>query len=281
MTTTTIRPLENIPKSKTSSALVDATPFILIHFSLLTLLAVETSVADWICFAVIATVQMVAITVGYHRYFSHRGFKTGRVFQFILAFLAQTTAQKGALWWAAHHRDHHKYSDTEKDVHSPVADTFLYAHVGWIFDRRHDQTKFSKIRDFARFPELRFLNAVHLLPAVIVGVVLMSTLGLSGLMVGLILPIVFNWHGTFSINSLAHLWGTRPNKTEDHSRNNALLALLTAGEGWHNNHHHDMLNPRLGTQWWQFDLGWITIRVLEKLHIVSDVRGASPRLAKG
>ena len=247
-------------------------PFVLVHLSLIAIFWTGATTADWICFGTVAFVQMLAVTVGYHRYFAHRCFKTGRVFQFILAFVAQTTAQKGALWWAAHHRDHHRYSDTERDVHSPVVVGFWHAHLGWIFDIRNDPTKMSKIRDFARFPELRFLNRFYLLPTFIVGSIILATLGASGLLVGFLLAVVFSWHATFSINSLAHLWGTRPHQTDDDSRNNVILALLTNGEGWHNNHHHDMLDARLGRRWWELDLGWATIWLLSKLRIVSSVR---------
>jgi stearoyl-CoA desaturase (delta-9 desaturase) len=147
--------------------------------------------------------------------------------------------------------------------------------VGWIFDSRNDATKLSKIRDFARFPELRFLNSVHLLPAVVVGAIILELMGPSGLLVGFLLSVVFCWHATFAINSLAHMWGTRPYDTDDDSRNNALLALLSCGEGWHNNHHQDMLDVRLGRRWWQLDMGWATIWLLTKLRITS-----SPRINK-
>ena len=274
-----------VPQFK--ARVMDIAPFIIVHLALFGVIWTGVKASDFVLFGVIYTVQMLAVTVGYHRYFSHKTFKTGRVFQFILAFLAQSTAQKGALWWAAHHRDHHKYSDTEKDVHSPITRSFLYSHVGWIFDIRNDPTKFSKIRDFARFRELRFLNRFQLLPAFVMGWVVLQFFGASGLIVGFLGSIVLCWHVTFMINSLAHVWGTRPYETDDQSRNNVFLALLSCGEGWHNNHHNDMLDARLGTHWWQIDLGWYTIWALSKVGIVSSPRRrtfhrkAKPSIALG
>ena len=272
--TVTHRPLGPHPTSTPSTGirLLDITPFVLVHLALLGCFWTGVKGSDFIALGIIYLVQMTAVTVGYHRYFSHKTFRTGRVFQFLLAFLAQTTAQKGVLWWAAHHRDHHRHSDTPRDVHSPVVKGFAYAHVGWLFDRRHDATKLSKIRDFARFRELRVLNRFHLAPAILVGWIILQTLGTSTLLLGFLGSIVLCWHVTFFINSLAHVWGTRTYETSDQSRNNALLALLSCGEGWHNNHHHDMLDARLGTRWWQIDTGWYTIWFLSKLRIVRDPR---------
>ena len=273
MTSTTQRfPAIRPEKPALKLRILDMAPFVIVHLCLFGVIWTGVSATDFAALGIIYLVQMTAVTVGYHRYFSHKTFKTGRLFQFILAFLAQTTAQKGVLWWAAHHRDHHKHSDTEHDVHSPVTQGFVYAHLAWIFDVRHDATKFSKIRDFARFPELRFLNRFHLVPAFIVGWIILQTLGASGLIVGFLGSIVLCWHVTFMINSLAHVWGTRPYDTADQSRNNAFLALLSCGEGWHNNHHHEMLDARLGTHWWQIDIGWYTIWCLSKLGIVSSPR---------
>jgi stearoyl-CoA desaturase (delta-9 desaturase) len=175
--------------------------------------------------------RMAATTIGYHRYFSHRTFKTSRVFQFLLAFAAETSAQKGALWWAAHHRDHHRYSDMEGDIHSPKKG-FWWSHVLWILCRRYGATDESKIKDFAKYPELRWLNKYHLVPPVLLAVALFLAGGMPALLWGFFVSTVLLWHGTFLVNSLNHVWGTRRYATTDTSRNNAFIALFTMGEGW-------------------------------------------------
>src|SRR6202012_1444602 len=179
---------------------------------------------------VLYLVRIFAIGAGYHRYFSHRAFRTSRAVQFCLAFLAQTSAQKGILWWAAKHRRHHKYSDTDLDVHSPVKRGFFYAHVGWIFVPRNDATDYAAVRDLARFKELVWLNRQPSLPAAMLATVAFLIAGWPGLIVGFAWSTVVLWHATFCINSLAHVVGRRRYVTGDESRNNWLLALLTMGE---------------------------------------------------
>ena len=111
-------------------------------------------------------VRMFFVTAGYHRYFSHRSFKTSRVFQFVIAFMAMTSSQKGVLWWAAHHRHHHRHSDQELDLHSPTLFGFFWSHVGWIISDKYNDTRTEYIADFAKYPELRWLNKYHLIPPV-------------------------------------------------------------------------------------------------------------------
>lgn len=217
-------------------------------------------------------VRMFGITAGYHRYFSHRAFKTGRIFQFVLAFIAQASSQKGALWWASHHRVHHKLSDEPGDLHSPVQKGFWYSHVGWLFDEPSQETRFDKIRDFAKYPELVFLNTFWVLPVVIVGAIPTLVYGLEGLLVGFFLSTVVLWHTTFFINSLAHVFGKRRFATTDDSRNHWFLALLTFGEGWHNNHHHYQSSARQGFYWWEIDLSYYILVVLSKIGLVWDLR---------
>ena len=183
---------------------------------------------------------MFWVTAGYHRYFSHRSFKTSRVFQFVIAFMAMTSAQKGVLWWAAHHRHHHRFSDQEEDLHSPTLFGFFWAHIGWIVSDRYNDTRTNYIADFAKFPELRWLNKYHWVPPTTLGVSLYLIGGLPLFLWGFVLSTVLLWHDTFTINSLSHLFGTVRYKTTDTSKNNWFLALLTLGEGWHNNHHHYM-----------------------------------------
>ena len=222
--------------------------------------------------AVLYVVRMFGATAGYHRYFAHRTFETSRVGAFLFGWLAQSGAQKGVLWWAAHHRVHHQKSDHEGDVHSPVVHGFWHGHVGWIFDPELTPTRWSRVRDLARYPELRFLNRFWLLPPLSLALTVLAIWGWSGLVVGFVWSTVALWHGIFTINSLAHLWGSRTFDTPDHSRNNPLLALITLGEGWHNNHHHYMLSTRQGFRWWQFDITYYVLKVMSWLHLVWDLR---------
>ncbi|MBA3394156.1 MAG: acyl-CoA desaturase [Deltaproteobacteria bacterium] len=218
-------------------------------------------------------VRMFAITAGYHRYFAHRTFKTSRVFQFVLALLAMSSAQQGVLWWAAHHRNHHKYSDEPQDTHSPRQRGFWYSHFGWVLDRQHHVTHIDRIKDFAKYPELRWLDRHDLFIAFAWGALLFFIGGWTALFWGHFVSLVAAWHITFCINSLAHVWGSRRYGTEDDSRNNPVLAVLTLGEGWHNNHHHYQRSARQGFFWWEIDVTYYVLKVLEKLHIVSDVEG--------
>jgi len=215
--------------------------------------------------------RMAGTTIGYHRYFSHRTFKTSRAFQFVLAFWAETSLQKGALWWAAHHRDHHKYSDTERDVHSPL-DGFWWSHVGWILSPDTKETKFAGIRDFAKYPELVWLNRHYIVPPTLLGLLLLWLGGWPAVIWGLFLSTVLLWHGTFLVNSLNHVWGTVRYAAGDLSKNNGLIALLTMGEGWHNNHHHYQSSANQGFFWWEIDLSFYLLKGLEKVGIVSEVR---------
>ncbi len=217
-------------------------------------------------------VRMFAITAGYHRYFSHRTYKTSRAFQFVLALLGMSTAQQGPLWWAAHHRRHHKTSDTPDDIHSPRQRGFYHAHIGWVFENRVP-TDLDKIRDFAKYPELRWLDRHDTLCLVGFGALTLLLGGTTGLAWGFFMAIVVAWHVTFCINSLAHVLGRRRYATSDDSRNNALLALLTFGEGWHNNHHHYQRSARQGFFWWEIDVSYYVLKLLEALHIVWDVEG--------
>ena len=216
--------------------------------------------------------RMFAITAGYHRYFSHRSYSTGRLFQFILAALAQSSAQKSILWWAAKHRHHHLHSDTHRDVHSPRHKGFAYSHVGWIFARRHDATDLVKVADLASFPELRWLHKFEVLPAIALAAFCFLVGGWSGLVVGFLWSTVVLYHATFCINSLAHVHGRRRYVTGDDSRNNWLLALVTMGEGWHNNHHAYQSSVRQGFRWWEIDLTFYILKTLSLLGIVWDLK---------
>ncbi|MDP2339938.1 MAG: acyl-CoA desaturase [Deltaproteobacteria bacterium] len=246
-------------------------PFAIIHLMVLGALFVDVRWQDWAVCAALYFVRMFGITAGYHRYFAHRGFRTGRVVQFLLALLGTTSAQKGVLWWAGHHRHHHVHSDDEHDIHSPKRG-FWWSHLGWILAVKHDATPTSRIKDFARFPELRFLNKHWWLPPTLLAAVLLVVGGPSMLFIGFILSTVLLWHATFLVNSLAHVWGSRRFATTDTSRNNALIALLTLGEGWHNNHHHYCSTARQGFYWWEIDVSYYILKGMSKLGLVWDLR---------
>jgi stearoyl-CoA desaturase (delta-9 desaturase) len=220
--------------------------------------------------------RMFGITAGYHRYFAHRSYKTGRVFQFALAWLGAMTTQKGPLWWAGYHRDHHRFSDTPADIHSPVQRGFWWSHVGWILCRRYEDTKLDRIKDFARYPELRWLDRWHLVPVVAYAALLLLIGGLPALAWGYFVSTVVLWHGTFLVNSLAHVIGRRRYETEDASRNSALIALATLGEGWHNNHHHYQSTANQGWFWWELDVTYYVLRGLAALGVVRDLRTPPP-----
>ena len=247
-------------------------PFILIHLSCVA--AFWTGIT-WQAVAICITLywlRMFGIGAGYHRYFSHRSYSTGRFLQFILAFLAQSSAQKSVLWWAAKHRHHHLHSDTQQDVHSPRHKGFVYSHLGWVFFRKHDATDFVKVADLASFPELRWLHKFEVMPAAVLAVLCFLIAGWSGLVIGFLWSTVLVYHATFCINSLAHVHGRKRYVTGDDSRNNWLLAFFTLGEGWHNNHHAYQSSARQGFRWWEIDVTFYVLKALSLVGIVWDLR---------
>jgi stearoyl-CoA desaturase (Delta-9 desaturase) len=255
--------------------------FVLIHLGALSVFWTGLTWRALIVAIVLYLVRIFAIGAGYHRYFAHRAFRTTRIFQFGLAFLAQTSAQRGILWWAAKHRLHHRHSDTEGDVHSPVRRGLLYAHVGWIFVPRNDATDYAVVQDLTRCSELMWLDRQPYLPAAALAFATWMLAGLPGLAVGFCCSTVAVWHATFSINSLAHVLGRQRYVTGDQSRNNWLLALLTMGEGWHNNHHAYQASVRQGFFWWEYDLTYYTLRALSWLGLVWDLRVPPKTLIRG
>jgi len=222
--------------------------------------------------------RMFAITAGFHRYFSHRAYRLSRVSQFLLAFLGQTSAQKGVLWWASNHRHHHKYSDRPEDIHSPVQNGFWWSHIGWILSGLYDETDYSRIPDLAKFPELRWLNRNQYAATMVYAIALYLAFGWTGLVYGYFLSTVLLWHGTFTINSLMHLFGRRVFPTADQSRNSMIFALITMGEGWHNNHHYYPISAAQGFTWWQVDMSFSILWLGEKIGLVTGLRRA-PSLA--
>jgi len=257
-------------------------PFALVHVvAVAGVLRVGVSWRALVLCAGMYYVRMFGLAVGYHRYFAHRTFRTSRVGQFLLALLATTAAQKGPLWWAGHHRNHHRHSDTELDVHSPSQRGFWWAHVGWIFCQKYDATDFDVIKDFAKYPELRWLDKYALLPPVLLAVGLWLSFSWVGLFWGFFFSTVVLWHGSFTVNSLMHVWGSRRYLTPDTSRNNWPLVFVTLGENWHNNHHHYQASASQGFFWWEIDFGYYGIKVLSWLGLVWDVRTPPKRVIDG
>ena len=253
-----------------------ALPFILLHFVPFLAFWTGTRWQDWAVCAGLYVVRMFGVTGAYHRYFSHRTYRTSRAFQFVLAFLAQTSSQKGALWWAANHRVHHKFSDQDGDPHDSRRG-FWYSHCGWIFDHT-EATDYSKVKDLAKYPELVFLNHFHHIPTVTLAVAVYLFMGWSGLFIGFALSTVLLWHGTFTINSLAHMIGRPRYDAGDDSKNHFGLALLTLGEGWHNNHHYFQGSTRQGFFWWEIDITYGILKALSWLRLVWDLKAPPARV---
>ena len=257
-------------------------PFFAVHAVALATVAFSRPTPGLVAIVVLSYgVRMFGITAGYHRYFSHRSYRTSRAFQLALAVLGTTATQKGPLWWAAHHRDHHRYSDGPQDIHSPVRSGFWWSHVGWILSQRYDATRLDRVKDLARFPELRWLDRFHLVPAVAFAVALWAVGGVPALLWGYFVATVFLWHGTFLVNSLAHVIGRRRYATTDASRNSALIAFFTLGEGWHNNHHHYQSTANQGWFWWEIDVTFYVLRALAAVGLVRDLRLPPPAIRDG
>ncbi len=258
---------------------VRVVPFLLLHLSCALVFVVGWS---WTAVAIALgyyLVRMFAITAFYHRYFSHRTFSTSRPLQFLFALLGSTAVQRGPIWWASHHRAHHKHADAEGDVHSPSRDGFWWSHVGWILCRGNFRPRLDLVRDLTRFPELRFLDRFDVIvpllsiPALyglgeLLAALGFATHGFQILVWGFCVSTVVTYHITFSINSIAHRFGSRVYDTQDESRNNWLLSLVTLGEGWHNNHHRYQASVRQGFRWWQVDVSYYLLRTMAALGLV-------------
>ena len=260
-------------------------PFVFLHAGCFLVFITGCSVSAVTTCIALYCIRMFAITGFYHRYFSHKSFKTGRVAQFIFAVLGCLSVQRGPLWWAAHHRHHHAHSDEDDDVHSPVVRSFLWSHIGWITSSKNMVTHYERVRDFDEFPELRFLNRFDwLMPAVLfIGLFTtgeylrlnepaLHTSGLQLIAWGFFLSTAILFHATASINSLAHCLGYRRYDTNDSSKNNPLLALVTFGEGWHNNHHRFSSCVRQGFTWWEIDLTYYGLLLLNLFGVISDLK---------
>ena len=259
-------------------------PFIVLHVACLGVIWVGASwtAVGWALLLYVA--RMFAITGFYHRYFSHKTFKTSRPVQFVLAVWGNSAAQRGPLWWASHHREHHKHSDDESDVHSPIQHGFVWSHIGWITSKANFVTRIKSVPDLARFPELRWLDRYDtVVPILLVGLSFAlggmlghfwPSLGTSALQLGIwtVVSTVVLFHGTCTINSLSHIFGRRRFETTDHSRNNLWLALITLGEGWHNNHHHYPATVRQGFYWWEVDVTFYLLKLLSWTGLIWDLK---------
>jgi stearoyl-CoA desaturase (delta-9 desaturase) len=262
-----------------------AAPFLAMHLACLAVFAVGVSPVALAVAAALYALRMFALTAFYHRYFSHRTFRASRPVQLLFAVIGASSVQRGPLWWAAHHRNHHRYTEPSSDPHSPTVHGFWWSHAGWFLTREGFRTDWSRIPDLAKFPELRWLDRYDtLVPIALAGGLYalgawlqhaMPQLGTSGaqmLVWGFFVSTVVLFHATVTINSLAHRFGTRRFDTTDDSRNNPWLALLTFGEGWHNNHHFFPGTVRQGFRWWEVDLTWYGLRILSALRLVRDLK---------
>ena len=264
-------------------------PFILLHVFCFGVIWVGWSPFALTFAAVFYLVRMFGITAFYHRYFSHRSFVANRFFSFLFAALGASAVQKGPLWWAAIHRHHHRYADTEDDVHSPKIQGFWWSHIGWIMARENKRTRTEYLKDWLKYPELVLLERISPLIPVLIAVLIfitgvllklyapgLHTNGPQLLIWGFFISTVFCSHATFSINSIDHVFGSRRYNLANTSRNNALMAFFTLGEGWHNNHHHYSITAKAGFFWWEIDITYYLLVLLSFLHIVRDLRPLPP-----
>ncbi len=260
-------------------------PFIVFHLACLAVFAVGWSPVALGVMVALYFVRMFAITGFYHRYFSHKSFETSRPVQFVMAIVGNAAVQRGPIWWASHHRHHHKYSDTELDNHSPVQQGFLWSHLGWIFSSHNIPSRADTVKDLMKYRELRFMDRFDWMVPVMFAVAIfftgryleayypgLHTNGAQLLVWGFFVSTTLLFHGTFFINSLAHVWGRTRYKTTDTSRNNFLLAIITLGEGWHNNHHHYPNSVRQGFYWWEIDISFYLLKLMEKAGLVWNLR---------
>ena len=250
---------------------VSSIPFFLVHVACFAVVFTGISTTALILLPIMFLSRSFFVTAAYHRYFSHKSYKLNRFWQFVFAFQAEASAQKGVLWWASNHRHHHRYSDTDIDIHSPRKG-FWWSHVGWILSDKYKDTDLTAIKDFAAYPELVWLDKHEGMPPWIYGIAAFAIGGWSGLVVGFVWSTVLLWHSTFLVNSAAHVFGRRRYDTTDTSRNSMLIALVTGGEGWHNNHHHYQASARQGFFWWEIDMTYYVLKAMSWVGIVKDLK---------
>ncbi len=264
---------------------VRAIPYILIHLSCIAVIWVGISPIAVIVAVAMYLIRMFAITGIYHRYFSHKAYKTSRAGQFIFAVLGASAVQRGPIWWAANHRHHHAHSDLNEDIHSPLQHGFWFSHMGWFLTPAGATSDQKFVRDLLKYPELRWLDRYDVAVPVLMGfgmfllgVLLenvapgLGTTGWQMLVWGFVISTIVCYHGTYTINSLSHVFGRQRYRTGDTSRNNWFLALVTLGEGWHNNHHYYPNSARQGFYWWEIDITYYVLKVLSWLGIIWDLK---------
>jgi stearoyl-CoA desaturase (delta-9 desaturase) len=268
-------------------------PFFLMSISTLAVFFVGFS---WVAFSAavfLYVVRMFGITGVYHRYFSHKTYKTSRPMQFLLALLGNSAAERGPLWWAAHHRHHHRFSDSPNDTHSPSQKGFWDAHMLWWSRRKNVATRIDLVPDLAKYKELMWLDRFDSVVPLALGGALFAlgmylnhyfpALGTNGLQMfvwGFVVSTVVLFHGVATINSLSHVYGSRRFQTTDTSRNNFWLAIITLGEGWHNNHHHYCNSTRQGFFWWEIDITYYGLKALSMLGLIWDLKPVPARLLR-
>ena len=226
-------------------------------------------------------IRAIGLTLAFHRYYAHRAFQMNRVARFVWTFIGTAAMQKGPLWWAGHHVNHHRFADREGDPHSPLVSGLYYAHVGWFLnDARHERLEASNpvVRDFSRAPEIVFLDRFFFLPPLMLAVTMYLVGGFPWLVWGFCLPTVTLAHATFAINTVNHMFGSRRFDTIDESRNNVVTAIFAAGEGWHNNHHRYQRAARNGFYWWEVDPTWYMIRLMVAVGLAWDAHPVPERI---
>ncbi len=276
------------PPANASAESIDwwrVVPFVALHLALIALFWVGWSPFA-VAFAVVMYLsRMFAITGFYHRYFAHKTFQTSRAGQFVFALIGATAVQRGPLWWAAHHRNHHVHADQPQDIHSPYHQGFIWSHLGWFLSHANFKTQLERVRELTRFRELCWLDRFDSIVPVVLALAIfglgellrvyipnLQTNGWQLLVWGFVVSTIALYHATFCINSLAHIWGSRRYATRDHSRNNWLLALFTLGEGWHNNHHHYPGSVKQGFYWWELDFTYYGLKVLAALGLIWNLK---------
>lgn len=256
-------------------------PLILVHLALFTIPFLEFS--WWYLLATYSVIMIagLGVTVGLHRYCSHRAFKTPRWFHFLLACAGCTALQKGPLWWSIHHRLHHRHSDGPGDPHSPVVDGFLYGHCGWLFANDLMHPDESVVHDLRKYPELVWLDRLWMVPGLLLAGTCLALGGWALLVFGYCLAVVTTFQITFAVNSIGHLVGPQRFKTGEGSRNNFVLGFLAMGDGWHNNHHRAPSSARHGFAWYEFDMSYTCIKMMKWVGLVWDLKLPPPSVLAG
>jgi stearoyl-CoA desaturase (Delta-9 desaturase) len=257
---------------------VTSIALILLHIGAITALFMFTWKALAVTIFLYWMTICLGISMGYHRLHTHRSYQVPRVLEYFFAVCGALTLEGGPIFWVATHRIHHQKSDQPGDPHSPREGAW-WSHVGWILfgETNHNNTRVmgKYAPDLMKHPFYVWLNNYHWVPLAVLGAVLLAVGGLPVFLWGICVRVVFGLHSTWLVNSATHLWGSRRFNTRDDSRNSWWVALLTFGEGWHNNHHAHPTSARHGLAWYEFDISWIQIRILKFLGIAKAIRVAT------